>query len=157
DGAALQGEAKVDDPDPPAIALFANEHVGRTKVAVQQALAVSRPHGPRNRDNYSQELRRGQRAALLNELLQRPAREIVQDEIRPLALIRRCKTNAAGAAKDRVGERGEQLRLAEDVIGIPLQFASGQRLDHDGLSAPRILAEEGDAESARSQDALWGI
>src|SRR5262249_39979159 len=116
DGAALQSEAEVDEFDPPAITLLAHKHIGRTQIPVQQSTTVSRSQRLCDRDHNSQKLRGGQRAALLDELLQRAAREIVQNEIRPVTLVRCSKADLADTTKNRIGEIGDQFYLANDLI-----------------------------------------
>src|SRR5262249_14030006 len=99
------------------------------------------------------EVRRGQTAVLLDELLQRNALEIVHHEVRPGSAAGVDVPTVRHSHEGGIFQLAEQRGFAEDVLDAPLQLVLEERLDYLEVPHVAVLAEERHAKPAGPKDA----
>ena len=162
DGAGADGQAEVDDLHLPTAVFLAHQDVIRLQIAVQDVLAMSRPHGlgdlPGDREEVFQR-QHDLRPELFQVGLEADAREVIHDDIGMrlgvvgevavlhaddrgvLAGDRGRRLVRLGDAALRIGETAESRRPARPVVRVRVA-----RREETGLLRLTQLAQARPAE-----------
>ncbi len=125
--------------------VLADEHVGRTQVAMKHALPVRVVDGVADLAGEVERARQLDRALERDDVLERLARHVLHhDEEDAVLLLRRGDGDDVGVA-----DAGEEARLAQQLAEV--QVLPMRNLDRDLLVDPGVLREVDGAEPAAAE------
>ena len=126
-------------------ALLGDEHVSRSQVAMDDALAMRVIHRVADLARVVERARQLERAFTLDDRFERVAGHVLHHDEEDVVLL------LGGDHSDDVGmtERGEQTGLAGELAEVQILFV--RDLDRDFLFDPRVFGEIHAAETATPQ------